>query len=104
MTKPLPVRFALIAVPMMATLALINCSNRSMSNPTADKIDQLFAKWNKPDSPGCSVGISRNGQLVYERGYGVANLELNAPITPESVFEAASISKQFTTFHVLGAV
>ena len=86
---------------MMAALALISCSNRSVSNPTADKIDELFAKWNKPDSPGCSVGISRNGQLVYERGYGVANLELNAPITPESVFQAASISKQFTAMSIM---
>jgi CubicO group peptidase (beta-lactamase class C family) len=101
MTKPLTVRRALIAVPVMTTLALVNCSDRSMSNPAPDKIDQLFAKWNKPDSPGCSLGISRNGQLVYERGYGMANLELNAPITPESVFEAASISKQFTAMSIM---
>jgi CubicO group peptidase (beta-lactamase class C family) len=86
---------------MMATLAVVNCSNRSTSNPTAEKIDELFAKWNKPDSPGCSLGISRNGQLVYERGYGMANLELDAPITPESVFEAASISKQFTAMSIM---
>ena len=53
-------------------------------------IDELFAQWNKPGSPGCAVGISRNGELVYERGYGVANLELGVPITPASVFEAAA--------------
>jgi CubicO group peptidase (beta-lactamase class C family) len=101
MTKPLTVRSTLIAVPMMATLALINCSNRSMSNPTGDKIDQLFAKWNKPASPGCSLGISRNGQVVYERGYGMANLDLSVPIAPPSVFEAASISKQFTAMSIM---
>ncbi len=33
------------------------------------KVDELFAKWNRSDSPGCSLAISKNGALVYERGY-----------------------------------
>ena len=60
------------------------------------RVDKLFAEWNRPDSPGCSLGVSQNGVRVYERGYGMANLELGVPITPASVFPAASISKQFT--------
>lgn len=53
-------------------------------------VDRLFAQWNRPDSPGCGVGISRNGTLAYERGYGMANLELGVPITPATVFAAGS--------------
>ncbi len=67
----------------------------------ASKVDQLFAPWSRPDSPGCSLGISKNGLPVYERAYGMANLELGVPMTPESVLPAASISKQFTAMCIL---
>lgn len=65
------------------------------------RIDKLFAQWNKPDSPGCSVAVGRNSVVVFERGYGMANLELGVPITPQSVFEAASISKAFTAMSIM---
>lgn len=65
------------------------------------RVDQLFTKWNKPDSPGCSVAVSRNGVPIYERGYGMANLELGVKITPKSVFHVASVSKQFTAMSIL---
>jgi CubicO group peptidase (beta-lactamase class C family) len=65
------------------------------------RIDEIFAERNRQDAPGCGVGISRNGVPVYERGYGMANLELDVPITPASVFEAASISKQFTAMSIM---
>jgi CubicO group peptidase (beta-lactamase class C family) len=67
----------------------------------AYRIDKLFAQWNRSDSPGCSLGVSKNGVPVYERAYGMANLELGVPITPASVFPAASISKQFTAMSIL---
>lgn len=66
-----------------------------------DGIDNLFAQWNKPDSPGCGIGVSRNGRVEYARAYGMANLELNVPLTPESSMEAASISKQFTAMSIM---
>ena len=72
--------------------------------PTASgpsRVDQLFAAWDKKDAPGCAVGISRNGAMVYEHGYGMANLEQHVPITPENVFPIASITKSFTAMSVL---
>ena len=72
MPTPHAIRPAVLSVAMTATLKLMGCSNRPMSNVATDKVDQLFATRNKPGSPGCSVAISRNGQLVYERGYGMA--------------------------------
>jgi CubicO group peptidase (beta-lactamase class C family) len=65
------------------------------------KVDKLFVDWNKPDSPGCSLAISQKGVVVYERGYGMANLELAVPITPASVFHVASVSKQFTAMSIM---
>src|ERR1043166_3083059 len=69
--------------------------------PLAARIDKLFAEWDKTNSPGFGVAISRNGTLLYEQGYGMANLELGVPITSASVFPVASISKQFTALSVL---
>ena len=47
-------------------------------------------------SPGCVIGIVSQGELIYSRGFGLANLEHNIPITSETVFRIASVSKQFT--------
>ncbi|MBL8858224.1 MAG: beta-lactamase family protein [Planctomycetes bacterium] len=60
------------------------------------KTDALFAEWNIPDSPGCAVAVYRDGAIVYERGFGQASLELSVPITPQTVFDIGSTSKQFT--------
>ena len=61
-----------------------------------DRIDAVFAAWNKPDSPGCAVAVYQNGRISYEKGYGMADLEHDVPITPASVFYVGSLSKQFT--------
>ncbi len=62
----------------------------------ADQVDKLFASFDRPDSPGCALGIFKDGRMLYERGYGSADLEHNVPITPDTVFYAGSVSKQFT--------
>lgn len=65
------------------------------------KIDAIFAPWKGTATPGCAVGVSRNGTLDYAQGYGMSNLEYGVPITPQSVFHVASISKQFTAFSIV---
>ena len=67
----------------------------------AGEIDALFAAWDRPDTPGCALGIVYEGDLVYACGYGMADLEHGVPITPATVFDIASISKQFTAWCVL---
>jgi len=61
-----------------------------------DKVDKLFSKWDSTVSPGAALAIIRDGKIIYKRGYGMANLEHNIPITPTSVFRIGSTSKQFT--------
>lgn len=78
-------------------LAIAAACSRPQAESGSAKVDKLFAQWDRPGSPGCALGVSRNGVPLYEHGYGVANLELGIPITPSSVFGAASISKQFKT-------
>ena len=64
------------------------------------KVDALFAAWSKSDHPGCAVGLVRDGKMLYSRGYGLADIEHDAPITPATVFHVASVSKQFTAMAI----
>jgi CubicO group peptidase (beta-lactamase class C family) len=66
----------------------------------SDKVDQLFQKWNKPDSPGCALAIIDHGKTIYKRGYGMADLDHSIPNSPETVFHVGSISKQFTAMTI----
>jgi CubicO group peptidase (beta-lactamase class C family) len=59
-------------------------------------VDALFAEYDRSGSPGCALGVVRDGVLEYGRGYGMANLDHGIAITPQTVFRTASVSKQFT--------
>jgi len=67
-----------------------------ITNNLSQRVDQLFEKWNTPNYPGCAVAIIKDAEIIYEKCFGQANLEYNVPITPSTVFHAASVSKQFT--------
>jgi CubicO group peptidase (beta-lactamase class C family) len=66
----------------------------------AHAVDQLFAQWAGPDSPGASIAIIQNGKIVYSQSYGAANLEHGVPNSPATVFHLGSVSKQFTAFAI----
>ncbi len=66
-----------------------------------EQVDQLFTVWDTKDTPGAAVAIVKDGSIIYKKGYGMANLEYDIPISPSSVFHIASISKQFTVFSIL---
>lgn len=80
---------------LFLSIALATSFALAQEDPST-KIDRLFEDVNKPDSPGVSVAVIRDGQIVFSKGYGSANLEYAAPITPDTVFHVASVSKQFT--------
>lgn len=65
------------------------------------QVDTLFKPWDSPSSPGCAVAVMKDGGIVYERGYGTADLEHDAKITPTTVFDVGSIAKQFTAAAIL---
>jgi CubicO group peptidase (beta-lactamase class C family) len=58
-------------------------------------VDGVFSDLDRTSSPGCALGVIRGGEFVYRRGYGMASLEHGAPITPDTLFYAGSVSKQF---------
>jgi CubicO group peptidase (beta-lactamase class C family) len=69
-------------------------SGQDQLSPSA-KVDKLFAGVDKKDSPGAAVLVIQGGKVVHRRGYGAADLEHDIPITPSTVFDIASVSKQF---------
>src|SRR5687767_10851325 len=69
---------------------------QTVTTDSAAAVDRIFASWNTRQTPGCAVGVARNGQPIPERAYGMANLEYDVPNTPATIFEAGSVSKQFT--------
>jgi CubicO group peptidase (beta-lactamase class C family) len=71
-----------------------------MQIPSA-QIDPIFSAFDRPGSPGCVLGVIQDGQIRYQRGYGMADLERGVPLSPDSVFDIASTGKQFTAFIVL---
>ncbi len=86
---------------IVLTLSITTAITALAADTTAQKVDHLFAAFENPGSPGCSVGVIRNGSFVYRKSFGYASLELNVPLTAESVFYVASVSKQFTAASVV---
>ena len=72
-----------------------------LSDTQYQKIDSLFLAWNKPNHPGGAVGIMQNGQIVFSQAYGLASLEYLVPNSPETIFNIASVSKQFTAMGIV---
>jgi CubicO group peptidase (beta-lactamase class C family) len=75
----------------------------AQSDTAADhaRLDRLFAEVDSDSTPGCVVGVARRGQPAILRAYGLSNLETGTPNTGSTVFEAGSVSKQFTAAAVL---
>lgn len=83
---------ALVAAPL---------SLAAQQRDLASAADSIFDRWNSTHSPGCAVGVSRAGETLLMRGYGMANLETGTPITAQTIFESGSVAKQFTATAVL---
>ena len=70
----------------------------SESDSLLNKIDGIFKDWKYPDSPGGSVAIVKGNKVLFIKGYGCADIEMSVPVTPQTRFYLASISKQFTGY------
>ena len=87
---------------VLVTLPCIALAQPSASRDTsAADIDRVFDAYRGTSVPGCAVGVSRDGRVVLERGYGMANLETGTPIEPRTIFHVASVSKQFTAAAIM---
>ena len=81
---------------LISIFAMIGCE-RAADIPTLEKrMDGLFSAYAAGIRPGYAIGIIREGRLIFEKGYGLADLNHGIPITPDTPFNLASLSKQFT--------
>lgn len=81
------------------------CLNSYGQNFRSEKeLDELFTSYFSAKTPGCSALVSQKGKIIYEKAFGSANLELNVPVKPQTVFSLASITKQFTAISILQLV
>src|SRR5215218_2414139 len=67
----------------------------------AERAIEKHAKLSPANAPGCAVGVSLDGKPVVEKGFGMAEMEYQIPITPKTIFESGSVAKQFTAAAVV---
>src|SRR5215469_260466 len=93
---------AVLSLAVIVFAAALAVARKEKEDEARERsVDQIFAAYNKPGSPGCALGVIRDGNFVYEKGYGAASLELGVALTPQSVFYMGSVSKQFTAASVV---
>lgn len=80
----------------LAVIGTASPAQSSLPDSVVRRIDAIYARYAAPDGPGCVVGVFQNGRIAFARGYGAANIEYDAPITPRTPFIMGSVSKQFT--------
>lgn len=81
------------ALVLLASTASAQLS--TLADSTTERVDRIFGAFTS-ETPGCGVGISRDGKPAYVKTFGMSNLEYNVPLTTETVFESGSVAKQFT--------
>jgi CubicO group peptidase (beta-lactamase class C family) len=74
-----------IVLPVLLSSVLAASVAAQQFSPKPE-VDKIFATWDKPTSPGCALGVLQNGRFVYERGYGMANLDYDIPNSPRLVY------------------
>lgn len=86
-------------IPLMC-IAMTLIANAQTSESLSNKIDRIYEIYTK-NTPGCAVAIVRNDSLIFSKGYGMASLPYNVPISVETTFQIGSVSKQFTAYCIL---
>ena len=88
-----------VLAPLFASISLLAAADAkpaTLDPSVAKQIDAVFVQWDNTRSPGAVIAVSRHGMVIFTRGYGMSNLETDIPLSPDSIFHVASISKQFT--------
>ncbi len=93
------IRPAVAITLAILTVGIVSAQQRSSQVEEA-KVDAVFARWTA-ETPGCAVGVSKDGKPIVQKAYGMADLEHDVPNRADTIFEAGSVSKQFTAAAVL---
>ena len=94
-------RFILKFSFLVLTISFSNLLLGQISQQQIQQIDSLFLSWNQPNHPGGSIGIMKNGEIIYSKAFGLASMEYLVPNAPNTIYNIASVSKQFTSMGIL---
>ncbi len=99
-------RLALLVATLAASLIAASSDARAQHivgtrDARALRADSVFQRFDRTDSPGCALGVYQDGKILYARGYGMESLEHGVALSPRSVLDVGSISKQFTAMSIL---
>jgi D-alanyl-D-alanine carboxypeptidase len=89
---------------LAAALCVTLCScGTTAADPqrAASRLDSLLSEAYPAGEPGAAVLVSRGGTVILKKGYGLASIQPEVPVTPDTVFRLASVTKMFTATAVL---
>jgi CubicO group peptidase (beta-lactamase class C family) len=92
---------AMISACLVISVAPGGYAGGISDEKSAAAVDEVFSDFTKPGSPGCALAVYRDGKIIYAKGYGLADIEENVAITPQTVFDIGSTSKQFTAASIV---
>lgn len=101
MNKPFASLCLIVLALALVSVVLGASPAASLTPPNATKLDAIFSRWSEPNVPGCVVAVKQRNQPAISRSYGSADLEHAVPIGDDTLFEAGSVSKQFTAASAL---
>ena len=82
-------------------LSSLTYSQQKNNTQIAAEFDKMLSEQFKPNETGATAIVARYGKIIYKKGFGMANLELNVPMKPDHVFRIGSITKQFTAIAIM---
>ncbi|WP_372948350.1 serine hydrolase [Mariniphaga sp.] len=86
---------------ILVILIVTGLSNKTFSQNPEKQFDKILSEQNFENSPGFTVLVAKNNQVIYRKAFGYANLELDVKLKPEHIFRIGSITKQFTASAIL---
>lgn len=86
---------------LLASLSLLQASNALAEAPLEQRLDAALAPMFKPDWPGATVIVTRDGKPVFRKAYGLANIPEGTPMQPDMLLRIGSVTKQFTAVGIM---
>jgi len=97
-----PKDFSSTVLALSLVLVLFPSSADAQRAPAPDSVsDYVMAEMQRQHIPGLSLLVARSGKIIRAEGFGLANVELQVPVKPETIFQSGSVGKQFTATTVM---
>jgi len=88
--------FAITVIALLSTASWAQVPDKQKVVAGAERAFEKFTKAYVAPAPGCAAAVSHNGETVFEKAFGLADMEHNVPNTSQTIFESGSVAKQFT--------